>query len=228
MKKLYPIKPLSYHPKNFFWSSVRFLKVRSRSGMFENFLNDQLPQCTADLIKTKRRSSFLFFKPVSIHFLQCSQTPQAKADKAKSDRACYTQETGALIVGKTKMLFSISYPYFQRKSHSINMDNLTRREAQIGGEQNDRLFLSLYDHNFYFLTLHASYPEVASDNLKSFYFAINKYSNRLQRKAFDKRCNFPFFPSFRFASSFFSPLGRRHFPSGASHPTASFRIRVIT
>src|SRR3990172_6806208 len=92
------------------------------------------------------------------------------------------------------------------------MDNLTRREAQIGGEQNDRLFLGLYDHNFYFLTLHASYPEVASDNLKSFYFAINKYSNRLQRKAFDKRCNFPFFPSFRFASSFLFPIRQKTFP----------------
>ena len=190
MKKTYYIKPLSDHPKNFLRSSIRFLKVRSRSGLFKYFQNDHLPQCTADFSETKRRRRFLLLKPVSIHFFQCCQPPQAKAHKPKSDRACYAQETSALIVGKTKMLFSISYPYFQRKSHCINMDNLTCRETQIGGEQNDRLFLSLYDHNFYFLTLYASYPKVASDNLKVLYFAIYKYSDGLQRKAFEKRCNF--------------------------------------
>ena len=108
MKKFNIIKLLSNHPKNFLRSSIRFLKVRSRSGIFKNFLNDHLSKCTADFSETKRRSSFLLVKPVSIHFFQCSQTPQAKAHKAKSNRACYTQETGALIVGKAKMLFSIS------------------------------------------------------------------------------------------------------------------------
>src|SRR3990172_982082 len=212
MKKICAIRLLSNHPKNLLWSNIRFLKVRSRSGIFKNSLNDQLPQRTADFSETKSRSSLLLLKPVSIHFFQCCQPPQAKTHKAKSDRTCDTQETGALIVGKTKVLFSISYPYFQRKSHSINMDNLTRRESQIGGEQNDRLFLIFYDHNFYFLTLYTSYPKIASDNVKSFYFAINKYSDRLQRKAFDKRRNFPFFTSFGIASSFHFPIRQKTFP----------------
>jgi hypothetical protein len=193
MNKLAQINELSYQTDELLRGGCRFLKVRTRSGILKNLLDDKSSQRPTYPGKAEGRSLFLRLKPLGVYIGKKSESPETKAYQSQSYESSHRHEAGTLVISEAKVLFQISDAQFQGKSHGIYLDYLNGRESQVGGEQDDVIFFGLDHHYPNLLGRDTCYPQISGNYMKSLSFAIDDRSDFLHRKKFEQFCYFPFF-----------------------------------